>query len=109
MTPNEYQDLAMRTAGNDDLVTNGILGLNGEAGELADLLKKCLFQGHEFDYDKVIEELGDVLWYCAILAEGMCIDLEDVMKMNIDKLKKRYPEGFSSERSINRDEYYEVV
>lgn len=109
MTPNEYQKLAMRTAGNNDLVTNGILGLNGESGELADLLKKHWFQGHKFNSDKIIEELGDVLWYCAILAEGLHTNLEYVMQMNIDKLKKRYPEGFSSERSINRDEYHEVI
>ena len=107
MTGNEYQKLAMRTASDqtkEDLVTNGILGLNGESGELADLLKKHWFQGHKLDYDKLVDELGDVLWYCAILASGLEIGLEDAMEHNVDKLKKRYPDGFEVERSVNRVE-----
>lgn len=104
----EYQSLAQltsNTVGSLQKVENGILGLNGEAGELIDHLKKAKFQGHSMDYKKLLDELSDVLWYCAELATGLGTDLENVARYNIDKLKRRYPEGkFSVERSVNRDE-----
>lgn len=103
----EYQLDAMKTANNlnkPDLILNGVLGLNGETGEIADLYKKHKFQGHELSRTKMIEELGDVLWYCACLAEGLETTLSKVALMNINKLKRRYPEGFDPERSKNRSE-----
>lgn len=106
MTMNEYQLLAQRTAntkGRSGKIENGILGLCGETGECADLLKKYLFQEHELDKDKMVEELGDVLWYCAELATGLGVTLDEVARRNIDKLKARYPEGFDPERSIHRE------
>lgn len=102
-----YQRLAQRTSGNItsmDKIENGLLGLNGEAGECIDILKKHKFQGHELNIDKLVDELGDVLWYCAELAEGLGIPLAEVAEKNIEKLYKRYPEGFAVERSINRGE-----
>lgn len=105
MTMNEYQDLAQRTANTKDAahkIQNGILGLCGETGECADILKKHMFQGHEFDVEKMREEVGDVLWYVAELALGLGMTLEEVAKRNIEKLKKRYPQGFEAERSVNR-------
>ena len=107
MEINEYQKLALRTVStekSEDLILNGILGLCGETGEVADIIKKNLFQGHEFDVDKVVNELGDICWYIAVLAKGLDVDLETVMKRNINKLMKRYPDGFSTEKSINRKE-----
>ena len=107
MKINEYQELALRTANtseSDKLVLNGVLGLNGEAGEVADHIKKHLFQGHEFDKENLVQELGDMCWYIAIMAEGLGYDLESIMRMNIDKLKKRYPNGFEVSRSLNREE-----
>jgi NTP pyrophosphatase (non-canonical NTP hydrolase) len=107
MKINEYQELAMRTASkltNDELILNGALGLCGESGEVADIVKKWKFQGHEIDREKVIKELGDICWYIAITAKGLDVDLETVMQGNIDKLMKRYPQGFDSERSINRED-----
>ena len=75
MEMNEYQKLAMRTddpqkynSGLNRLI-NALMGLNGEAGEAIDLLKKALFQGHELEKDKLIEELGDNLWYLAEAAD----------------------------------------
>lgn len=107
MNMNTYQKLAQRTARitteTEDKIMNGCMGLNGEAGEVIDLLKKHRFQGHELDREKMIEELGDVLWYCAELASGLGVELEEVARRNIDKLRRRYPEGFSAERSVNRD------
>ena len=111
MTPNEYQKLCMRTAGDTDntkLIINGAMGLCGESGEVIDLIKKCCFQGHELNFDKIVEELGDVLWYVAILCEGIYVTMEEVMQKNIDKLKKRYPNGFEAERSVNRDDAQEA-
>lgn len=105
MEINQYQQLALRTANSEnskDLILNGILGLCGETGEVSDHIKKSLFQGHVFDKEKVINELGDVCWYVAILAKGLDIDLETVMNLNIEKLKDRYPDGFKVENSIHR-------
>lgn len=104
MKLNEYQDLAMRTSGEGhDRVLNGCMGLCGEAGECMDILKKHQMQGHKLLKEKMAEELGDVLWYCAELATGLGISLDDVAQKNVDKLKARYPDGFSVERSIYRE------
>lgn len=105
MTLSEYQKAADRTSGDLsswDKVRNGCYGLNGEAGECIDILKKVEFQGHEFDRNRLIDELGDVLWYVAQTATGLEISLEDVAQYNIDKLRKRYPDGFDPERSVHR-------
>lgn len=108
MHMNEYQKLAQRTCNitgtTADKLLNGCMGLNGEAGECIDLLKKHLFQGHELDREKLIEELGDVLWYCAELAAGLGVGLEEVAQRNVDKLRRRYPDGFDPERSVHRDD-----
>lgn len=106
MKINEYQELALRTASTStdaSLLLNGSLGLCGESGEVADIVKKHLFQGHELDKEHIAKELGDICWYIAITAHSIGFDLETVMKMNIDKSKARYPEGFSIENSLNRD------
>jgi len=102
---NEYQKLALRTANSNnsnDLLMNGILGLCGETGEVSDHIKKHVFQGHELNKDKLVNELGDVCWYIAILAKSLNVDLETVMEKNVEKLKKRYPDGFKVMDSINR-------
>ena len=79
------------------------LGLAGESGEVADLVKKSHYHGHDWDIDKLGLELGDVLWYVAILAWYLGFSLSDIAKNNIEKLEKRYPKGyFESEKSINR-------
>lgn len=107
MTGNEYQKLALRTAGTDnhsDLMLNGVMGLCGESGECVDMVKKYIFQGHALNPDHLAKELGDVAWYLAITAYAIGYDLDTIMQMNIEKLKKRYPDGFSYERSTNREE-----
>ena len=68
-------------------------------------LKKTEFQGHDFDPMKMVDELGDVLWYVAQLATGLGVTLEYVAQHNVDKLLARYPDGFDSEKSIHRKEY----
>ena len=108
MTINEYQKLAMTTLNPEldkkDVLINGVMGLCGESGEVIDIVKKHLAQGHELDKEKIVKELGDVAWYMAEIATVLDVNLEDVLVQNIEKLKKRYPEGFSTEKSLNREE-----
>ena len=87
-----------------DVLINGVMGLCGESGESIDLVKKHLAQGHELDKEKLAKELGDIAWYLAETATAMGYSLEDILQMNIDKLRARYPDGFAVERSVNRDE-----
>lgn len=111
MTINEYQKLAMTTLNPElsqkDVLINGVMGLCGEAGEAIDIVKKHLAQGHPLDREKLIKELGDVAWYLAETAYALEVPLEAVLQRNIEKLRARYPEGFSSERSMDRGEVCE--
>lgn len=108
MTINEYQNLAMVTKNPElsgrELLINSVMGLCGESGEVIDLVKKHVSHGHPLNREKLIDELGDVAWYLAECATVLEVPLEDILARNIEKLKRRYPEGFSSERSINREE-----
>ena len=109
MKLNEYQELALRTR-NEGIsqpqeLCNYALGLTGEAGEVADLIKKGVFHGHEMNRHEIAKEIGDVLWYAANLANLIGMSLEQVATMNVTKLMKRYPEGFSKEKSLERVDY----
>lgn len=103
---NDYQKLAMRTRvkgqTNSDSMNNFTYGAVGEIGECVDVLKKHLFQGHPLNVEKLKEEVGDVLWYIALLCEAAGLNMEDVAEHNIKKLMARYPKGFSAEDSIGR-------
>lgn len=104
----EYQALTEKTLNRklskEDVVHYCVYGLSGESGEAIEVLKKHNFHGHELKLDKLKEELGDTLWYLARLAATFNLSLEDIAVNNIEKLKRRYPQGFSEDRSINRDE-----
>lgn len=122
MTGNEYQKLASRT--NDGFATsrlmtkmielpdyvpsdfggvlNACLGLAGEVGELNDMIKKWVFHEKELDETHLKKELGDVMWYVAMMCQSMGWELDDVLQMNIDKLIARYPEGFDVDRANHR-------
>ena len=106
MKINEYQKAALRTASvmNEQYprILNGVLGLAGESGECVNMVKKNLFQGHVLDKEHMAKELGDVAWYLAVSADAIGYDLETILQMNVDKLMKRYPDGFDSDKSINR-------
>lgn len=105
MELNEFQRLAQVTAGvrtDRDQIAYCALGLAGEAGEVVDIAKKWFGQGHPLDLGKVKNELGDVLWYISALACSLDISLEEIATANVEKLRKRYPNGFSVEASLNR-------
>ncbi|WP_322816096.1 nucleoside triphosphate pyrophosphohydrolase family protein [Chloroflexus sp.] len=108
MNADNYQELAMRTLAAGltpcERLTNAALGLSGEAGEFADTVKKHLFHGHPLNREELLKELGDILWYAALVCDALDVRLSTVMAANIEKLRRRYPEGFSSERSQQRSE-----
>lgn len=108
MEINEYQELALRTLNKNlnkkDILINGVMGLCGESGEAIDIVKKHLAQGHPLNKEGLIKELGDIAWYLAETAHALDISLEEVFVLNIEKLKRRYPEGFDINRSLEREE-----
>ena len=107
MEANEYQKQALKSLNQflkgQDILINSVMGLCGESGEAIDMVKKHIHQGHELDKEKLALELGDIAWYLAEAAYAIGYDLDDIFKMNIEKLAKRYPHGFSKEDSINRN------
>ena len=108
MEINEYQTLAMTTLNpalsQKDVLINSVMGLCGESGEAIDIVKKWLAQGHQLDNEHLAKELGDIAWYLAEAATALDLNLEDILEANIEKLKKRYPEGFDIHRSLERNE-----
>ena len=106
MEVNEYQKLAMTTLNpalnKRDVLINSVMGLCGESGEAIDIVKKWMAQGHELDRERLAKELGDIAWYLAEAATALDLSLEDILQANIEKLKKRYPDGFDETRSIDR-------
>ena len=106
MNVNEYQRLAMTTLNPElsrrDVLINSVMGLCGESGEAIDIVKKWMAQGHDLDKAHLAKELGDIAWYLAEAATALDLSLEDIFQANLDKLKKRYPEGFDSAKSLTR-------
>ena len=102
-----YQEKSKRTMNaaleTKDQLNNYVFGLVGEVGEVVDLLKKFFFHGHEVDSGRLKSELGDILWYVSAVASLFNLDLQEIAQGNIEKLEKRYPEGFSSEASKGRE------
>lgn len=102
----EYMAEVMRTyAGSDgvlDMLCLGALGLAGETGEVVDIIKKTVYQGHALYVGGVAEELGDVLWYVALICNAVGLSFEQVMALNVRKLRERYPDGFDPGRSVGR-------
>ena len=108
MEANEYQRLAMTTLNPElskkDVLINSVMGLCGEAGEAIDIVKKWMAHGHELDREHLAKELGDIAWYLAEAATALDLSLDEILEANIEKLKKRYPQGFDTERSRNRQQ-----
>jgi len=103
----EYQALAQRTSNpaltQYEHLLNGALGLAGEAGECCDLVKKNGFQDGREIRDDLVDELGDELWYIAETATAMNISMDEIACHNLEKLRRRYPDGFDAERSLHRE------
>lgn len=108
MTEQQYIAEILRTyAGANEpssKLTLGALGLAGEAGEVIDLIKKHVFQGHTIDQAQLLDELGDVLWYFMLICHTVGCQLEEIMACNVEKLQRRYPHGFEANRSVYRQE-----
>jgi len=101
----EYERAAARTGkprGTRDDLLLGAVGLAGESGEVADIVKKHVFHGHDLDTAHALEELGDILWYVAWTASALGSSLTAVAEANLRKLQKRYPDGFSETASRDR-------
>ncbi|MBR4067295.1 MAG: nucleoside triphosphate pyrophosphohydrolase family protein [Clostridia bacterium] len=106
MQVNDYQQQAMTTLNpalsKRDVLINSVMGLCGESGEAIDIVKRWMAQGHELDREHLKKELGDIAWYLAEAATALDVPLEEIFQGNLDKLKKRYPEGFDTQRSLVR-------
>ena len=106
MLVNDYQKEAMTTLNpvldKKDVLINSVMGLCGESGEAIDIVKKWLMQGHELDKEHLIKELGDVAWYLAEAATALDVPLETVFQENLDKLHRRFPNGFDVQASVHR-------
>lgn len=84
-------------------IMHGIIGKATEAGELLEALYKCTMDGEPLDESNAIEEVGDGLWYDALILGALGSSFEDAQRINISKLCKRYPEKFTAERAEHRD------
>ncbi len=117
MNPSDYIRNVLRSESNDfhmhpshacsfkkrRRMLHGAIGCCTEAGELLDQAKKVIFYGKKIDETNIEEELGDLLWYIALLCDVFNFKFEDIMEKNIAKLKLRYPEKFTQEKALNRD------
>lgn len=106
VSANKYQELAMRTSDFEDAsdqLLHGVFGLTAEAGEVASIFQK-MYQGHEWTKAHLVKECGDCLWMITEILTSIGVSLSDCMAINIDKLSKRYPDGFEIEKSLNRAE-----
>ena len=124
MTGNNYQQLAMRTNDRESTYRLGkaimcaeheidtdfggvimaCLGLAGEVGEFNDMIKKSIFHEAPFDEEHAKKELGDIMWYVAMMCTSFGWKLDDIMELNVDKLKQRYPYGFDVNKANHRKE-----
>ena len=106
MDASEYQKRAMTTLNpaleKKDVLINSVMGLCGESGEAIDIVKKGLAQGHTLDKEHLAKELGDIAWYLAEAATALDLSLGDILQANLNKLEKRYPNGFETRRSLSR-------
>ena len=108
MNIRDFQTLSVRTMNKEltkeQQISNMVFGANGELGEVTDILKKYLYQGHRINKQHLAEEIGDTLFYIVNLCTLFNLDIEDILQGNVDKLRNRYPEGFDSTKSINRND-----
>lgn len=109
MKTEQYAVLALRTAkdfGSLEMdIMHAAAGMAGESGEVIDLVKKVIYYGKAIDRNKVLVELGDLLWYANLMIAKLDSSWAEVFDMNIAKLEARYPDlRFDADKAINRDE-----
>ncbi len=109
-TKPQYDELGDRL--KDSLFQKRILhaamGISGESGELMDAIKKCVLYNKELDTVNVKEELGDLCWYMSLMLDAVGSSFDEVMKMNHDKLEKRFPGGFTEKLAQERRDKVET-
>ena len=107
-----YEQDAIRTKPPNEPVTiedaqldllHAAMGLCTESGEFMNAMKRWIYYNKPPDRNNLIEEIGDVFWYCALAAEALGVSFEEIQTRNTAKLKARYPEGFSHTDALNRD------
>lgn len=106
MNIEQYKADSARTLidkGYDMNLLHAAMGIGTEAGELLDAFKRKIFYGKELDVVNVKEEIGDIMWYIAILLRELDLDFEDILQLNIDKLRARFPQKFTETHALNRD------
>ena len=108
MTLDEYQQAAARTTNaglsDEERLVDAAAGLAEEAGEVLGLVRKHAYMGHPLDRERLARELGDALWCLAAVARCVGLTLGDVAAANVEKLRRRYPDGYSDEGSRSRSE-----
>ena len=108
MTFDDYAAAAARTENRrlsqGERLMDAAAGLAEEGGEVLGLVRKHLYQGHALERDRVAKELGDALWCLTTVARVAGLSLEDVARANVEKLKARYPEGYSDDASQGRSD-----
>ena len=102
----DWKDKNVTTKGEYDIgdLLNGCLGLSGEVGEFNDMIKKWIFHEKPLDEEHLKKECSDIMWYIAMICESMEWELNEIMRINIEKLKARYPQGFDTNLANNRKE-----
>lgn len=94
----------MRKRASDKIrLLHAALGLADETGEFAKAVKSHIYYGKALDIDNIVEEIGDVLWFCGLALDTVGMELEDAIQVNVAKLRARYPAGFSETRATGRD------
>jgi NTP pyrophosphatase (non-canonical NTP hydrolase) len=106
MTFDDYQSAATRTTNpalsTEQRLLDAAAGLAEEAGEVLGLVRKHLFQEHPLDRERLAKELGDTLWCLTITAATAGLSLDEVARANVEKLRRRYPDGFTGAASRER-------
>lgn len=106
LTLSEYQQAAARTVNRSlstgERLVDAAAGLAEEAGEVLGVVRKHMFMHHELDRARLVTELGDALWCLTGVATAVGVSLDEVAVANVEKLRRRYPDGYSDSASARR-------
>jgi len=99
----DFQSLIGRVDVRSIRLLHGAMGLDTESGEIMDSMKRHIIYGSDLNVVNIREELGDIMWYVALICDELGLTIEQICEDNIAKLRKRYPDKFSRELAENRD------